>query len=155
MLQSFYDAIEDQKYYYSDPIYRTFDKFFRIIVLAFQGRQGMLRSHLPYVCHKSLFQFLGSLVLGPMQNKCHGFRASGTTFRVLGFGSHPQDGSRVLGPTKSPGSQVQLFRYALWNIAKWFWEDLRQYKSLLRESSPKFRNIELTLVPSLQIKPRK
>ena len=25
MLQSFYNVIEDQKYYYSDPIYSTFD----------------------------------------------------------------------------------------------------------------------------------
>ena len=25
MLLSFYNVIEDQKYYYSDPIYRTFD----------------------------------------------------------------------------------------------------------------------------------
>ena len=25
MLQLFYNVIEDQKYYYSDPIYRTFD----------------------------------------------------------------------------------------------------------------------------------
>ena len=26
MLQSFYNVIEDQKFYYSDPIYRTFDQ---------------------------------------------------------------------------------------------------------------------------------
>ena len=50
MLQSFYNVIENQKYYYTDPIYKTFHKFISIIALASQVRQEMfvlgLGSHL-------------------------------------------------------------------------------------------------------------
>ena len=50
VLLPFYYAIQDQKYYYSNPIYRVFVKFIWIIVLASQVQQELfilgLRSHL-------------------------------------------------------------------------------------------------------------
>ena len=77
MLQSFYDVIEDQKYFTQILFIGNLIKFIWILVLALQVWQKMffLGLDLTYrKCPRSFFQSLGSRVLVPMWNNRPGSR---------------------------------------------------------------------------------
>ena len=78
MLQLFYNVIEDQKHYYSDPIYRTFD-------YVHLNRSSCVPGSAIDVCFRSRVSPIMSV--------------PDPSFSVLGLGSHPYVGSPV-SPTR-------------------------------------------------------
>ena len=104
MLQSFFDVIEGQKYYHSDPIYKTFDQghLNHSFCVAGWTRDGFFLGLGSYL--SSVSQIPLSLYLAP------GLRSHVKwVSRVLGLGSQLQSpGSWVPGPTYElgPGSWV-------------------------------------------------
>ena len=144
MLQSFYNVIEDQKYYYSDPIYRKFDQV-RLnhrtcapgstrdvcfgsqvspIISVPDASFSILGLGLQVQCKISVPDFrsqvplLGTRVSPVIWVPGLGSRVPVFGSRASGPESHPQDGSRVSGLGSRVPPKVPGLGSHFWNMPK-------------------------------------